>query len=105
MPTSGRSRHRKYGHFIAIRHPYIAKDIAEIFVKEIVRLHGFLKTIVTDRDRVFMSNFWRELFKAARISLKFSSAYHPQTNEQTEVVNKALKITYTVSAWVSRKHG
>ncbi|WVZ23326.1 hypothetical protein V8G54_001870 [Vigna mungo] len=70
----------KYAHFIAIAHPYTAKDIAEIFIKDIVKLHG-----------VFISHFWTELFKMAGTKLKFSSAYHPQTDGQTEVVNRCLE--------------
>ncbi|WVY98421.1 hypothetical protein V8G54_030572 [Vigna mungo] len=67
----------KYAHFIAIAHPYTAKDIAEIFIKDIVRLHGFPSSIVSDRDRVFISHFWTELFQMVGTKLKFSSAYHP----------------------------
>ena len=43
----------KYSHFIGLSHPYSAKDIAAFFVREIVRLHGFPSTIITDRDRVY----------------------------------------------------
>lgn len=67
----------KYEHFIAIRHPYTAKDIVEIFIKDVVRLHGFLRSIVTNCDYVFISNFLLELFKAMGTSLKVSSTYHP----------------------------
>ncbi|XP_044477547.1 uncharacterized protein LOC123204809 [Mangifera indica] len=70
-----------YGHFLTFQHPFTAKEVAEIFVREIVRLHGFPKTIVTDRDRVFMSHLWSEMFKATGTTLKFSSAYHPQTDK------------------------
>lgn len=47
----------KYGHFLVVRHSYTAKDIAEIFIKEVVRLHGFPRTITSDKDCVFMSAF------------------------------------------------
>ena len=55
-----------------------------LFIDEIVRLHGTLKSISSDRDGRFISHFWRAVHKALGTMLRFSSAYHPQTDGQTE---------------------
>jgi len=81
----------KYSHFILLKHPYTAKSIAELFVKEIVRLHGIPKSLISDRDPLFVSHFWLELFKLQGTKLQMSFSYHPETDGQTEVINRYLE--------------
>jgi hypothetical protein len=69
---------------------YSAETIASIFFSEVVRLHGLPSTIVSDRDPVFTSTFWTTLFKLMGTKLHMSSAFHPQSDGQTETINKTI---------------
>ena len=58
--------------------------LAEEFTRKIVRLHGVPRTIVSDRDERFTSRFWEQVHTALGTSLHFSTAYHPQSDGQSE---------------------
>jgi hypothetical protein len=96
-------RFTKYSHFIPVRHPFSAASIASLFFDNIVKLHGVPKSIVSNRDKVFTSAFWTELFKLLRTDLKLSSAYHPQTDGQTERVNQCLEMFLRCSVQATPK--
>jgi hypothetical protein len=80
----------KYAHFIPLTHPYSATTVAHKLFSEIVKLHGLPKSIVSDRDVVFTSRFWHELFRLSAVKLQMTSAYHPQSDGQSEIVNKII---------------
>jgi transposase InsO family protein len=84
-------RFSHYGHFIPLAHPYTAAMVASLFVNHIYKLHGLPETIVSDRDPVFTSRFWQELFRTIGSELKMSTPYHPATNGQTERLNQCVE--------------
>jgi len=67
----------KFAHFIPLKYGFNSQSVATTFIQNIVKLYGFPKIIVSDRDRVFISNFWKQLFKSLGTSLAMTSAYHP----------------------------
>lgn len=81
----------KYAHFLALSHPYTVQMVVEIFMDNIHKLHGMPTAIITDRDRIFTSEFFQEIFKAKKVQLRFSTSYHPQIDGQTERVNQCLE--------------
>jgi hypothetical protein len=80
----------KSAHFIPVHTTYQELDIARVFISEIVRLHGIPKNIISDRGLVFTGRFWTSFQEALGTQLNFSTAYHPETDGQTERTNQTL---------------
>ena len=95
----------KRAHFIPTYTTATAPDIAKIFFDVIFKLHGLPKTIISDRDAKFTSRFWKSLFQQMGTKLAMSTAFHPQSDGQTERLNRTLEemlrifITYKQDKW------
>ncbi|XP_042032533.1 uncharacterized protein LOC121779292 [Salvia splendens] len=81
----------KYAHFAALPTRFDALRVAHLFVNTVVRHHGFPKTLVSDRDSVFLNAVWEEILRLSGTKLNFTTAYHPQSDGQTEIRNKGLE--------------
>jgi hypothetical protein len=99
-------RFTKYEHFVPLKHPFTTVTVAHVFLNNVVKLHVLPKTIVSDRDKVFTSIFWSTLFGLLNIKLQLSTAYHSQTDGQTERLNQCLEmylrcaVSSTLNQWV-----
>lgn len=81
----------KFAKFIPLTHPFTALTVAKAFMSQVYDVFGMPKVIISDRDRVFTSALWQELFRLADVKLNMSSSYHPQTDGQTERLNQCLE--------------
>lgn len=81
----------KYVHFIKLKHPLSALQVAKVYMEQVYWLHGMPTTIVSDRDKIFTSHLCKELFSLSGTQLNMSSAYHPQSDGQTEQINQCIE--------------
>ena len=81
----------KAAHFGMLRSSFNAAQVAQLFVEMVCKLPGMPKSILSNRDPIFMSQFWRELFNLSGTKLRMTIAYHPQGDGQAEVVNRILQ--------------
>ena len=81
----------KYSHFIKLRHPFSALQVAKLYMEHVYKLHGMPIAIVSDRHKVFTNTLWKELFKLSGTQLCMSTTYHPQSDGQTERVNQCIE--------------
>ena len=80
----------KVSHFILVKPTFLDSDVAHVFIRDMVRLHGVSKNILSDRDVKFTSRFWKELFLGLGTELAFNTTYHSQTDGQAERLSRIL---------------
>lgn len=76
-------RFSRYSHFFPLIHPISAKSRSTLFFENVFKLHGMPSSIVSDRDPIFISEFWKTLFKLVGTRLHLSTSYHPQSDGST----------------------
>jgi hypothetical protein len=81
----------KYAHFIPVNPTHKEANIADIYMREIFKIHGVPKKIVSDRDPKFTSKFWKVLFKGFGTHMNFITTYHPKSDGKTERVNQVIE--------------
>ncbi|XP_061376328.1 uncharacterized protein LOC133318356 [Gastrolobium bilobum] len=84
-------RMSKFAYFGPLPTSFTASTVATLFCDLVVRIHGFPRSILTDRDQIILSKFWSHLFKLSGTTLRTTSSYHPQSDGQTEVTNRYLE--------------
>ncbi|KAA3467299.1 reverse transcriptase [Gossypium australe] len=83
-------RHTKYGHLVALSHPFTALKVAQEYLNQVYKLYEALESIVSDYDKIFINQFWQELIQKLKTRLHLSTAYHPETDRQIEVFNRCM---------------
>lgn len=86
----------KYAHFLILNHPFTALTVAKVYLSEVYKLHGLPTAIISDRDPIFTSKLWRELFRLSRTKLCLSSSYHPSRMARLSGLTNVWRRTYVV---------
>ena len=81
----------KYAIMVPFKESYKADQLAFVLLDRLIRDHGIPKSITSDRDKLFTSNYWKTLIAAIGTKLRMSTAYHPQTDRQTERANQTME--------------
>jgi hypothetical protein len=81
----------KVAHFIPMKQTSSTTDLVRLYIKEVVRLHGVPKSIVSNQDSKFVSKFWQSFHNAMGTKLDMSVAFHPQTDGQSEHIIHTLE--------------
>ena len=93
----------KMVHFVKCKTTINAEHTAQLFLENVFRLHGLPETLISDRGSIFVSRFWKEIWRALGMNLTYSTAYHPQTDGQSERTNRTLE--QYLRQYVSRNQG
>lgn len=81
----------KYAHFMALAHPFSAKDVVVVFMNYVFKLHGMPEKVVSERGAISFGALWKDFMSLLGVDLLYSIAYHPETDGQSEVVNRCLQ--------------
>ena len=81
----------KSAHFLAMRMTFTLEEFCQLYIREIVQLHGVLVSIISDKDPRFTAHFWKSFRKTIGIQLTMSTAFHPQTDGQSEMTIHVLE--------------
>ena len=81
----------KYAHFIAFKKTYNAKQLKYIILNKLIHYHGIFKKIMSDKNKLFIFNYWRILILMLEIKLKMSTAYHSKMDDQTKWTNQSFE--------------
>jgi transposase InsO family protein len=93
----------KYAYFLYLFHPFTIAHVAQLFLDNVFKLHGPPIAIATDRDMIFTCKLWHDIFKSMKVSLHYSSAYHPQKDGKIERVNQCLESYLRCMAFLEPK--